>query len=302
VLVLVLVVVIDILEGTEDEDDDDEDEFRSSLAGRDITKSIMNANQQESGVGKQPQSTHGFGRRVLIVIVSFLALYLLAAYVIAPAVWRKETRKHPDLAAGPRVTQTANGIPGDPVNIALLGSEADVVLSMTSAGWYPADAITFRSSVRIAVDSVFRRPDDQAPVSDLFLFGRKQDLAFEQPVGDSPRQRHHVRFWHWDRLHDGREVWFGSATFDERVGLSHTTGQITHHIGPDVDAERDRIMNELQRAGRAEEVYFVDGFHSELQGKNGGGDPWRTDGRLGVVVLKSGLNVPATKTNSPSGP
>jgi hypothetical protein len=49
-------------------------------------------------------------------------------------------------------------------------------------------------------------------------------------------------------------------------------------------------------------VYFVDGFHSELQGKNGGGDPWRTDGRLGVVVLKSGLNVPATKTNSPSGP
>jgi hypothetical protein len=26
------------------------------------------------------------------------------------------------------------------------------------------------------------------------LFGRKEDLAFEQPVGDSPRQRHHVRF------------------------------------------------------------------------------------------------------------
>ena len=56
-------------------------------------------------------------------------------------------------------------------------------------------------------------------VSDLYLFGRKQDLAFERPIGDNPRKRHHVRFWHWDKLEDGRPVWFGSATLDERVGL-----------------------------------------------------------------------------------
>lgn len=266
----------------------------------------MSTNQPaESPAAKTSTSASrkpGTGRRTLVVIGSILLLYLLAAYVVVPAIWRKAIRKHPDLSGGPRVTRTANGIPGDPVNIALLGSEADVVLSMTAAQWYPADAITFRSSVRIAVDSVFRRPDDEAPVSDLFLFGRKQDLAFEQPVGDSPRQRHHVRFWHWDRLDDGREVWFGAATFDERVGLSHTTGQITHHIGPDVDAERDRIMNELQHAGRAAGLYYFDGFHSELSGKNGGGDPWHTDGRLGVVVLVAGTNVPALKSNSRTNP
>jgi LssY C-terminus len=45
-----------------------------------------------------------------------------------------------------------------------------------------------------------------------------------------------VRFWRWDKLFDERPVWFGAATFDERVGLSYTTGQVTHHIGPDVDA------------------------------------------------------------------
>src|SRR5208282_6630706 len=97
----------------------------------------------------------------------------------------------------------------------------------TAAGWYPADAITFRSSVRIAVDSVFRRPDDDAPVSNLYLFGRKQDLAFEQPLGNSPRQRHHVRFWRSDKLDEDRPLWFGAATFDESVGLSHTTGEVT---------------------------------------------------------------------------
>ena len=157
---------------------------------------------------------------------------------------------------------------------------------MTAAGWFPADPITLATSVRIAADSVLRRSDDDAPVSNLFLFGRKQDLAFEQPVGGGPRQRHHVRFWRWDKLYDGRPAWIGAATFDERVGLSHTTGQVTHHISPDVDAERDRIANELQEAGLVQSIEWGNGFHSQLEGRNGGGDPWRTDGRLTIVVLR----------------
>jgi hypothetical protein len=231
-----------------------------------------------------------------------LVVYLLVAYVIVPRIWRKDIERHPDFSSAPRITHTSIGIPGDPLNVALVGSETDVVLAMTAAKWFPADPITLRSSLRIAVSSILRRPDLDAPVSDLFLFGRKQDLAFEQPVGDSPRQRHHVRFWRWDHLHDRREVWVGAATFDERVGLSHTTGQITHHIGPDVDAERDRILSELKEAGQAQEVYWVNGFHAELQGKNGGGDPWHTDGRLGVVVLALRTNVVAAGSNSPAKP
>jgi len=233
----------------------------------------------------RPLSPGGRGRRILWVAGAVFLLYLLIAYVILPLAWKWETRRHPPLFGGPRITHTPDGIPGDPVNLALLGSKSDLIHAMTTVKWYPADAITFSSSVRIAVDSVFRRPDDEAPVSSLDLFGRKQDLAFEQPVGDSPRQRHHVRFWRWDQLHEGREVWFGAATFDERVGLSDTTGQFTHHIGPDVDAERDGILSELQKAGLTLEVYWVDGFHSELQARNGGGDLWRTDGRLGVAEL-----------------
>jgi hypothetical protein len=224
-------------------------------------------------------------RRVLEALGVLLLVYLAIAYLVLPVVWRREVRGHPDLSGGPRVTHTGNGIHGDPVNLALVGSESDIAKAMTAAHWFPADATTFRSSLRIAADSVLRRPDDQAPVSDLFLFGRKQDLAFEQPIGDSPRQRHHVRFWRWAEQRNGRDVWFGAATLDTRVGLSHTTGQITHHIGPDIDAERDKIMKEVQEANRADELYYVDAFNQELQGKNGGGDPWHTDGRLGVVAL-----------------
>lgn len=214
-----------------------------------------------------------------------LAVWALLAYLAAPLVWKTFYRHDSVLAGGPRLTHTGDGHPGDPVNIALEGSLEDLARAMHAAGWYPADPITLGTSERIVLDSVMRRPDPDAPVSNLFLFGRKQDLAYESPVGDSPRKRHHVRFWKWDQLHDGREVWFGSASFDERVGLSHTTGQVTHHIGPDVDAERDLIMSGLKRAGWAGDEYFIDGFQRELEGRNGGGDLWRTDGRLGVVEL-----------------
>jgi hypothetical protein len=120
----------------------------------------------------------------------------------------------------------------------------------------------------------------------LYLFGRKQDFAFEQPVGDDPRRRHHVRFWRSPETDDqGRPAWFGAVTYDERVGLSHTTGEITHHIGPDVDAERDKLIADLQKAGKLTETYWIDNFQPQHEGKNGGGDPWRTDGRLEVGVI-----------------
>jgi LssY-like putative type I secretion system component LssY len=244
----------------------------------------MDLPEPASAPGAVPHASSRLRRRLYGIGV-FLLVYLVIAYVALPLVWRTAIHEDPGLALGPHLTHTANGIPGDPINIALVGSEAEVIHAMIEAGWYPANPITFESSMRIAVDTVLRRPDDEAPVSPLYLFGRQEDLAFEQPVGDSPAQRHHVRFWRWNKLFEDRPVWFGSATFDERVGLSYTTAQVTHHIGPNVDAERDRIVEELRAAGKSERVIWKDHFHAEPSGRNGGGDPWHSDGRLAGVIL-----------------
>ncbi len=145
-----------------------------------------------------------------------------------------------------------------------------------------------RSDLAIAADTVLRRSYEKAPVSNLYLFGRKEDLAFEQPVGNDPSRRHHVRFWRTsDDDPSGRPVWVGSVTYDERVGFSHTTGQITHHIAPEVDAERDRLFEQLSETGRLAEAGVVEDFHKVLEGHNGGGDPWRTDGRLAVGSISA---------------
>lgn len=214
-----------------------------------------------------------------------LALWGAVAYLVAPELWKlyyEHAKPLPDVA---RVTHASDGHPGDPVNVALEGSKEDLVKAMLAAGWFPADPVTLASSVRIAVDTVLRRPDDAAPVSPLYLFGRVQDLAFEQPVPGGPRHRHHVRFWRWDQLRNGLPVWFGAVTYDERAGLNYTTGQVTHHIGADVDAERDRIVADLQKAGWSGGVAWIADFHRQREGRNGGGDLWRTDGRLAVVRL-----------------
>jgi hypothetical protein len=214
-----------------------------------------------------------------------LVFWGAAAYLVAPELWEHYFARAQPLPDVQRVTLTSDGHPGDPLNIALEGSQEQLVRAMLAAGWHPADPVTLSSSVQIAVDTVLRRPDDAAPVSPLYLFGRQQDLAFEQPVPGGPRHRHHVRFWRWDQLRDGVPVWFGSVTYDERAGLSYTTGQVTHHIAADVDAERDRLATELVQAHWASGTEWINGFHQQLEGRNGGGDPWRTDGRLAVVRL-----------------
>lgn len=226
-------------------------------------------------------------RRLAIMLgLSFLGVYLIAAYILMPAWWDVYERRHPALKDVPGITNTTVGIPADPLNVAVFGTKSELLLAMKAAGWHPADPLTLKSSLEIAADTVFRREYVDAPVSSLYLFGRKEDLAFEKPIGHDPRKRNHVRFWKAPNPDaDGRPLWLGAATMDRAVGLSHTTGEITHHVAANIDAERDLLVSDLAKAVKLKEESTVPDFHAVKQGKNGGGDPWTTDGALKVCVL-----------------
>ena len=229
------------------------------------------------------------GRRFAVATGVAIAGYLVVAYGVLPLVWKEAERgDHPALAGLPKVTQDAEGIPGDPLNVALVGNEAELVAAMLAAGWHPADPITLRTSLRIAESVALHRPDPDAPVSALYVFGRKQDLAFEQDVGGSADERHHVRWWRVDTGDvDGRPLWIGDAAFDRGAGISHRTGQITHHIAPDIDAERDYLMAGLAQAGRLAGRYEWPGIGATREGRNAADDPYTTDGMIAVGILKA---------------
>ena len=74
----------------------------------------------------------------------------------------------------------------------------------------------------------------------------------------------------------------GKTTTTERV-LFYTG--ITHKIGPELDRERNKLVNDTARAGVLDGYYWVDPFHRIREGRNGGGDPYVTDGRLAVGVI-----------------
>ncbi|HLW91343.1 MAG TPA: LssY C-terminal domain-containing protein, partial [Roseiarcus sp.] len=194
-------------------------------------------------------------RRGALVIVILAAAYLALAYGLIPAAWRHHERQK-GLDALPMTTATSLGIQSDALNVGLEGSEEDVICAMEAAGWSPADPVTLKSSLKIAGSVLFDRPYLQAPVSNLFYQSRREDLAFEKAAGRSADTRHHVRFWKvLDAGDDGLPVWLGAATFDRGVGVSHYTGQITHHIAPDIDAERDLISADLAAAGKVDAAY-----------------------------------------------
>lgn len=224
-------------------------------------------------------------RRLLVGAASLALLYGLLAYIVLPYAWSHYEHQK-GLQDLPMVTRTAQGIPGDPLNIGLVGGREDIAFAMQAAGWSPADRLTLRSSIAIVGSVVLDRPYKDAPVSPLFLAGRREELAYEKEDGTSADRRNHVRLWHvLDSGTEGRPVWLGSATFDTGVGLSHYTGQITHDIAADIDAERDYLSTNLTAAHMVVTTYQVSGVGPTLFGRNGEGDRYYTDGEIRVLVL-----------------
>lgn len=223
---------------------------------------------------------------ILVAIV----FWVLLAYLVLPRLHRILTTIYvPDYFIGR--TRTSDGLLGDPVNLALMGTGEQIRRAMESAGWTQADAVTLGSSWRIITSTITRRSYDEAPVSPLFLFGRQQDFAYQQEVDGNPAQRHHVRFWKcpddW-LLPGGRRVdWLAAGTFDTSVGLSLFTLQVTHKIDADTDVERDHIVKTMTDADDDVRVEVLADFSTGYHARNGGGDSIRTDGDLPIVDVRA---------------
>lgn len=226
-------------------------------------------------------------RRVLLWTAGLSIAYVAVAYGLLPLLWEARNR---DIKISPEamVTRTPSDIPGDPINVGLTGSQAQVIAAFAAAKWDTANAVTLKTAAEIGLSVLFDKPYPDAPVSPLLYEGRPQDLAFEKPVGNSARSRHHVRFWRTAKIIDGQILWLGAASFDRGVGFSHDTGEITHHIAPDIDAERDALMAGLRSAGRIDATIVITGIGATRSGRNGGGDPYVTDGNALIGRLEAG--------------
>ena len=208
-------------------------------------------------------------------ILAVSITYGIAAYVVLPRAVRMGLKilQHKHV---PSYTITGDGLPGDPVNVALVGTLRQLRSAFAALGWSEADRLGLASSWGMVRAFVFNSPYPSAPFSTLYLFGRGQDIGFQKAIDNSPRKRHHIRFWALSQTRarqtweapgfwlnaerppdDESVVWVGAGTRETGLSLTRLTFQITHATDSDTNAERDYIIGELRkiRSIEAEQTY-----------------------------------------------
>jgi len=233
-------------------------------------------------------------------IVAVGITYGIAAYVILPYAVRIGL-KILQRERVPSFTITGDGLPGDPVNLALTGTLQQLRNAFATAGWSEADRLGWASSWRMIRAFVFNSPYPTAPFSTLYLFGRGQDIGFQKAIDDSPRKRHHIRFWalslaraedalakanFWlntDRPpNDTRVLWVGAGTKDTGLSLTQLTFQVTHATDSDTNVERDYIIAELRSNRVIDDVTsYRPGQHLPMERVN----RYITDGEITLASL-----------------
>lgn len=240
-----------------------------------------------------------FGLAV-IVTYAFLAYLGLPATVRLWQALQKPTHV-------PTRTVATDGWAVDPINIVVLArNERDFIWAMQKAGWIKADENTLKNKVRIVYAVIFNKPYPTAPFGTYYVFGRKQDLGFQIPVGRSPRHRHHVRFWRlgstlleeehehqgfWRKLlkrflNDEKHVWVGAAILDRGLGFKRRNLQIDHSVEGDTTLERDFLVASLQKARVLKDSVDIKAGEPLRTGHQGFGEQVIADGYIKLCEIK----------------
>jgi hypothetical protein len=234
-----------------------------------------------------------------------LITYILGAYVFIPGLIRLYRIFKP-VDHLPLYCVTPDGFASDPINIGIIATRRQLIQAMEKAGWHVADPHSPRYLLRHGVTTIFGGSYPNAPVSSLYLFGRRQDIAFEIPVESAAGNRHHVRFWattyeakkrlsfksiHWhhrrEHLYGDKLLWVGAASLDIGLGFIRHNLQVSHMIDPDTNKERKLILDQLKAQRLIKKTESV-----KL------GEPYRlinrvlsgslhTDGKMAIVTLKT---------------
>ena len=177
---------------------------------------------------------------------------------------------------------------GDPLNLVVVGGLEDAFPALVRRGWSGTEEKRFSSIMKVMTSALSGERYRYAPVSDLYVFGRHQDLAL-QKARDTIHQRNHLRLWLSPMRYHGKQVWVGQISRD--IGsrfTTHTPTLTTHKIDPDVDEARSALVQDIVYSENLAKIGFVKGVGTALKSApraNLTTDPYYTDGFRSVLVF-----------------
>jgi LssY C-terminus len=176
----------------------------------------------------------------------------------------------------------------DPLNLVVVGGLDDAFPALVRRGWHPTEEKWLGSIWQIVTSALSGSSYRNAPVSDLYLFGRPQDLAL-QKARDNIHERNHLRLWLSPIRYHGKPVWVGQVSRDIGTRLTfHSPTLTTHKIDPDVDAARAALAEDLTYSQNLTKVGLARGVGSASRSaprENLTTDPYYTDGYRAVLVF-----------------
>lgn len=197
----------------------------------------------------------------------------------------------------PCCVEDKDGNQGDPVNIAFIGNLKSMRAALIARHWDLTAKIDAASTWTMVTAFVFQDKDRYAPVSNLYLFGRQQDVAL-QKARNVVSERNHLRLWLAPSCFESQTIWVGQVSRDIAVKL---TGKLspptTHVIDPDIDDARFYVLQDMYYSEHVRKFGFVTGVGAATMAdpkRNGSGDPYHTDGLRAVFVM-SGDAVPVAE-------
>jgi hypothetical protein len=177
--------------------------------------------------------------------------------------------------------------PGDPLNLVVIGSPGGkMFLPFARRGWDVTETMSWGSIWRTIKSSLFGGHYRTSPVSGLYVFERKQDIAL-QKSRKSVNERNHLRLWLTPLRYEGREVWVGQISRDIGVRLTWKT-LTTHKIDPRVDDAREYLVQDLMLSNGLEGLGYVGGVgvsDPAAPRRNYTGDEYYTDGLRAVLIM-----------------
>jgi LssY C-terminus len=200
--------------------------------------------------------------------------------LVSPALFADVPRRVTDQAA-------AGGNEGDMVNFAMVGTREQVVTAFKAAGWVTVDKSVQDAIVSGLMATLNKESYTAMPMSTLYLFGRPQDMSYARadPLMVAA-ERHHLRVWKTDKVIGGRPVWVGSSTHDIGFEKDQRNGKVTHKIDPEIDKERDYLLQSFDAAGVFSSAAYVTPDNPMLEARTATGGSFHSDGRIVVMDLK----------------
>ncbi len=215
------------------------------------------------------------------------------------APWEREDLDNMVLSF-PERTTTPQGRDADVVNLAFVGSAAQLAKAFQAAGWNRSEAMSGRAALSEIHAFLMLKNNAHGPISRQLLQGNPSDSGWEKGL-DSLSRRDHLRIWSTPETWKGQPIWLSSSTRDVGANISFRKARFVHYVEPNIDKERRRIVRDLTLAGCVDAVDDVARPAMPHSSVNATGGQMLTDGALAVVKLRDCSN-PLFKQDNPEAP